>query len=51
MTILFLIALIAAIASIVLLPMAKGGARSVLVLVAVVAAGTMVFLLTGGHVL
>jgi hypothetical protein len=49
--ILFLVALLVAIASIALLPMAKGGARSVLVLVAVVAAGAMLFLLSGVHVL
>ena len=47
----FLVALIVAIATIALLPMAKGGARSVLVLGAIMAAGAMAYLLMGTHVL
>jgi hypothetical protein len=51
MAFLFLLALLVAIASIALLPLAKGGARSVLLLVAVLAGSAMVLLLTGVHVL
>lgn len=50
-TILFGFALVVAIASIALLPHAKGGARSGLLLLTLLAGGALVVLLTGGHVL
>jgi hypothetical protein len=49
--ILFLAALVAAIVSIALLPAAKGGVRSVLILVAILAGGAMAYLVMGAHVL